>query len=518
MEVSVAGFALSVVLVGLLSCSCSVLNWVWLRPKRLERLLRQQGFQGNSYKLFYGDVKESSAMLREAKSKPMKLSTCHDIAPRVIPFVHRTVNIHGKNSFTWLGPKPKVNITNPEDLKDIFTKYDDFPKLAPIYKKLLAAGFATDEGEKWARHRKIINPAFHMEKLKSMLPAFHQSCNGMIKEWESLVSKEGSCELDVWPSLQSLSDDALCRTSFGSSYEEGKQIFELLKEQAVLSIKALQSVNIPGWRFVPTKMNKKMMEIDKEIKGSLKGIINKREEAIKAGEPSKDDLLSLLLESNLKEIHEHGNNKNFGMSIEEVIEDCKLFYFAGQETTAVLLVWTMILLGQYQNWQTCAREEVLQVFGSNKPGFDGLTRLKIVTMILREVLRLYPAAVVISRNTYKETQLGKLSLPAGVEISLPILLVHHDEELWGDDAKEFKPERFAEGVSKVTKGQLSYFPFGGGPRVCIGQNFAMIEAKLALSLILQHFTFELSPSYAHAPSSIASLQPQYGAHLILHQR
>ncbi|KAK9927634.1 hypothetical protein M0R45_024810 [Rubus argutus] len=105
----------------------------------------------------------------------------------------------------------------------------------------------------------------------------------------------------------------------------------------------------------------------------------------------------------------------------------------------------------------------------------------------------------------------------GVEISLPILLVHHDEELWGDDAKEFKPEKFAEGVSKVTNGQLSYLPFGGGPQVCIGQNFAMIEAKLALTLILQHFTFELSPSYAHASSSIASLRPQYGAHLILHQ-
>lgn len=141
-----------------------------------------------------------------------------------------------------------------------------------------------------------------------------------------------------------------------------------------------------------------------------------------------------------------------------------------------------------------------------------------VTMILREVLRLYPSAVTMTRNTYKETQLGEKTIPAGVEITIPILLVQHDEELWGDDAKEFKPERFAEGVSKVTKGQLSYFPFGAGPRVCIGQNFAMIEAKLVVAVILQHFTFELSPSYAHAPHAIPSLQPQYGAHLILHPR
>lgn len=128
------------------------------------------------------------------------------------------------------------------------------------------------------------------------------------------------------------------------------------------------------------------MDIDKEIKGLLRGIINKREEAIKAGEPSKDDLLSVLMESNFKAIHEHWNNKNLGMSIEEVIEECKLFYFTGQETTAVLLVWTMILLAQNQNWQTHAREEVLQVFGSNKPDFDGLTRLKIVSIYTMQSL------------------------------------------------------------------------------------------------------------------------------------
>ena len=136
-------------------------------------------------------------------------------------------------------------------------------------------------------------------------------------------------------------------------------------------------------------------------------------------------------------------------------------------------------------------------------------------MILNEVLRLYPPAAVVSRLVQNETKLEKLSFPAGVMLSFPIILIHRDKKLWGDDANEFNPDRFAEGVSKATQNQAGFFPFGWGPRICIGQNFAIIEAKIALSMILQHFSFELSSSYTHAPTSNLTTRPQYGAHIML---
>ncbi|MED6190142.1 hypothetical protein PIB30_102837, partial [Stylosanthes scabra] len=138
-----------------------------------------------------------------------------------------------------------------------------------------------------------------------------------------------------------------------------------------------------------------------------------------------------------------------------------------------------------------------------------------VGMILYEVLRLYPSLPFITRTTKKEMKLGDLTVPEGVEIQFPILLVHQDFEFWGDDAKQFNPERFSEGVLKATNGKASFFPFGWGPRVCLGQNFSLMEAKMALSEILQHFSFELSPSYIHAPLLMGSLRPQHGAHIIL---
>ncbi|RYR15040.1 hypothetical protein HN51_067011 [Arachis hypogaea] len=226
-------------------------------------------------------------------------------------------------------------------------------------------------------------------------------------------------------------------------------------------------------------------------------------------EVNKSDLLGILLESNSKEII-----KEHGMSNREIVEECNTFYLAGQETTADLMVWTVVMLSRYPEWQTRAREEVFQVFGNRKPDSDGLNRLKTVTIILNEVLRLYPPVLFFNRRVQKDIKMQNLSLPAGVKVTLPILLIHKDRELWGDDATEFKPERFSEGIAKATKGRLSYFPFGWGPRICIGQNFSLMEAKIFLTLLLQRFTFELSPAYAHAPVIFLTLKPMHGAQII----
>ncbi|KAL0353989.1 UNVERIFIED_CONTAM: cytochrome [Sesamum angustifolium] len=491
------------------------LNWVWLEPRKVEKRLREQGFSGNSYRLLVGDSEEMNSMGKEAQSKPISFS--NDIVQRVMPFIHHSLHKYGENCFIWFGPKPAALISDPEMIKEIMSKNYVFEKISSPFDQLLGKGVAAYEGDKWEKHRRLINPAFHLEKLKHMVPSFYLSCADMLSKWdEEIVAKEGSRELDIWPYLQNMTSDVISRTAFGSNYEEGRKIFELQREQEEHLLQALQTLYIPGWRFLPTKRNRRMKEIVKEVESSILGIIKKRMQVIEAGESNSDDLLGILLESNFQEIQQNGTQS--GMSLKEVIEECKLFYIAGQETTSSLITWTMILLSKHSGWQARARDEVLQVLGTaEKPDFQHLNRLKIVNMIFHEVMRLYPPVVMLGRAIHKETRVGNVTLPAGVQLLLPKVAVHQDPKIWGDDAKEFKPERFSDGVAKATNVQFSYFPFGGGPRICIGQNFAMLEAKMALAMILQRYSFELSPSYAHAPDMIVTLQPQFGAHLILHK-
>ena len=208
-----------------------------------------------------------------------------------------------------------------------------------------------------------------------MVPAFHVSTVDMLKKWDAIVPDGGSCEVDVWPHLQTMTSDVISRTAFGSSYEEGTKIFQLQREQVERIIEAGRHMPVPGW--LPTKNNRRMKDIVAEVESRVLGIINKRMRAMEAGEPSMDDLLGILLESNAKEIREHGNAS--GMTIEEVMEECKVFYFAGQETSASMLVWTMILLSKHEDWQARARDEVLQVFGKRKPEYQELNHLKVVS-------------------------------------------------------------------------------------------------------------------------------------------
>ncbi|KAJ3685066.1 hypothetical protein LUZ61_014230 [Rhynchospora tenuis] len=486
----------------------------WFRPRQLERVLRAQGIRGTSYRFPLGDIKEAMHLEKEAQSKPMNLS--HDIAPRLDPMLHYAIEKYGRISFYWFGSDLRVILMEPEWVKEVLSnKFAIKKPTGPSIIKLYAQGVATYEGKKWATHRRIINTSFQLEKLKIMQSTFLACCDDLVKKWSDLLSSGESCEVDIQPEFQKFSGDVISRTAFGSNYEQGRRIFELQKEQARLVIDIIKCTYIPGYSFLPTKKNRRMKEIYKEVNSILRKMIEHREQAMRRGHLRSNDLLGLLMESIQSDSSNSEGSIETKLTTEDVIEECKLFYIAGYETTSLLLTWTLVVLSMHPMWQVRARNEVLEILGESRPSFDSLSKLKIVTMIFYEVLRLYPSLVFMIRETFKPLKLGDFTLPAGVQLVLPVLDMHHNPDFWGPDVNEFNPNRFSEGVMKASKIPQVFLPFGGGPRVCPGQNFAMIEAKACLARILQHFSFELSPSYAHAPHTVHHVNPKFGAQLII---
>ncbi|XP_057870268.2 cytochrome P450 734A1 [Cryptomeria japonica] len=509
-------WGLAVVCGGLALFLLKITTTIYWKPLQLKKSFEAQGISGPPYRLFYGNSTDISRMTDEQESKPMPLS--HDILPRVLPYIHQWTKTYGKDYIFWFGSHARLVVPHPELIKEILsTKFGNYPKfpINPLARQLVGQGLVGLKGEKWAQHRKIINPAFHMDLLKGMIPTIVKSSANMLEEWRKLILS-GAPEIDVLKGFRDLTADVISRTAFGSSFTEGKDIFDMQTKQTILVLEAFHSVYIPGFRFLPTTKNRQRWNLEKEIRRCVRQVIDAREKTAITEKNGRygADLLGLMMSESKKQVGVNGNS-NAGLCTEEIIDECKTFYFAGHETTSVLLTWTIILLGIHQDWQERGRREVVEVCGrNNDPDPDSLSRLKIVGMIINETLRLYPPAMFLLRQACEPMKLGKLSIPAGTELFIPILAIHHDPALWGNDAKDFNPGRFSEGIAKAAKHPMAFMPFGAGPTICVGQNFALLEAKLVLAMILQNFYFVTSPSYAHAPMSSATLRPQYGAPVI----
>ncbi|KAL3509075.1 hypothetical protein ACH5RR_028476 [Cinchona calisaya] len=222
--------------------------------------------------------------LESAEFKVVEAKKAGEIAKRTrssrkfLQIIGWRLQTNGRKTYVWYAPEPAIFLQEPEFLREAAQSIHIFHKPQPgQFTKLLTPGLASYNGDKWAKHRKLINPAFNGEKLKNMLPFFYLSANEMMRKWEDIVSPKGSCELDVWPNLQSMTSDAISRSI---------------------------------WQFLPTKRNRRMSQI------AIREIINSRINAMRAGESCDDDLLGRLLKSNSQEIAKHGD-RDFGMTTEE---------------------------------------------------------------------------------------------------------------------------------------------------------------------------------------------------------
>ncbi|CAL5428588.1 unnamed protein product [Camellia sinensis] len=345
----------------------------------------------------------------------------HHIFPRIMPHIDAWIQLYGENYLQWRGPQPQLVVTETQLIKEILNNKDGaFVKTKP-----------SSYGKKLIGDGIVVTRGEKWSKLRKISNyAFHaenlkEMVPAMTASVETMLERwrhrEGKA-IEVYEEFKLLTSEIISRTAFESSYLEGKNIFDMLIKLSTIISRNEFKIRFPGI----------------------------------------------------------GN-----ISIDTVIDECKIFCIAGQETTNGLLAWSIFLLAIHSDWQEKARKEVLELFGQQNPSPEGIARLKSMSMILNETLRLYNPAANMWRKVEREVRLGKLVLPANMDVYIPSLALHHDPNIWGKDAHLFKPERFAEGVAKATNNNTTAFiPFGLGPRMCVGLNFAAAETKIALSMIL----------------------------------
>ncbi|XP_018624613.1 cytochrome P450 714C2-like isoform X2 [Nicotiana tomentosiformis] len=409
-----------------------------------------------------------------------------------------------------IGSTQILGVAKPEMVREIMNtsaNFDKPPYYMELLKPLFGDGVITSSGAKWNSQRKILAPEFRLEKLKGMIKLIQEAAVTVVEQWNAEIEKAaqgGIAEIHIDEHMRRFSAEVISRTCFGSSYIEGEEIFSKLTTLWLTVSKNLEFYAIPGMRHIPTKRNREIKALEKEIQTSILKVIEERKQA-----GIEKNLLQTILEA----------AKSSGLSQDSankfIVDNCKNIYLAGYETTAVSAQWCLVLLSVYPEWQNRVRSEVIEVCKGQLPDHDMIFRMKQLTKVINETLRLYTPVPVLPREAFADMKFGDICIPKGLNIWLLATTLHTDPKVWGPNANEFNPDRFENGVAGACTHPYLYMPFGSGVRICVGQNFALLELKILISLLLSHFSFSLSPKYVHSPTYRVVIEPQHGVHLLV---
>ncbi|XP_051138312.1 cytokinin hydroxylase [Andrographis paniculata] len=491
-----------------------VLSW-WIWPYFVSKRLKSNGFSGPTPTFPLGNLQQmkkkkkttTMADQQDSATSSPKFNDIHSIA---FPYFSKWQKLYGKVFVYWMGTEAFVYVADAEFLKEmcggIQGKSWGKPKVFKNDREpMFGNGLVMVEGQDWLRHRHLITPAFTHPNLKAMSSLMVDSVTNMMDKWAALINSGGggAAEIDVEAEIVATAGEIIARTSFGAGDEKGKKVIEKLREMQTTLFKSARHVGVPFGNFFNSKEYLKSKLLGREIDALLRSIIAAR----LAVPPREKDLLGLLMAE---------DGKKRRLTAKELVDECKTFFFAGHETTALLLTWTLLMLAVHREWQDQLREEVREVGGGGGGGVDAtrLVGLKKMGWVMNEVLRLYSPAPNIQRQTRHEIRVGGRVIPNGTNIWIDVVSMHHDEALWGGDVNEFKPERFDGDIYGGCGHKMGYLPFGFGGRMCVGRNLSMMEYKIVLTMILTRFSFSLSPKYTHSPSIMLSLRPMHGLPLI----
>lgn len=369
-------------------------------------------------------------------------------------------------------------VFSPEGAQQVLaSEAANFRKDNPFYQEVRESfgnGLLTSQDEDYLRQRRLVQPLFTRRRVDGYAGAVAAETEAVIAAWGEALDGV----VDVSDEMMHLALRAVARILFGTDVEATADVvarcFPVITDYVLR--RGYSPVNIPrGW---PTPDNRRAAAAMDELYGVCDKIIAERRRG--GADATGEDLLTLLAAAR------SSDDGEFDAS--ELRDQVLVFLLAGHETTATSLCFALHLLARHPEQQDRAREEISRVLGDRTPQAADLDRLPYLTQVLKEAMRLYPAAPVIGRKAVAATRIGEHTIPAGADVILAPWVTHRHPAHWPDPDR-FDPERFAP-EAEAGRPRYAWFPFGGGPRACIGQHFSMLESVIALAMILRAYEFE----------------------------
>lgn len=401
------------------------------------------------------------------------------------------------------GPRRAVLFYHPDAIEEVLvTQSRDFVKSpgVQLLRPLLGDGLLLSERDFWLRQRRLVQPAFHRPRVAAYGDVMTAYAARRLADW-----KEGDV-LDVHDEMMSLTQAIVAKTLFDAevsdeAHEVGTASHVLMQDFGARVGSLLQL--LPSW--VPTPANVRVRRAIRRLDQVVYRMIAARRRSVE----DRGDLLSILL-------HAQDADDGTGMTDQQVRDEVMTLFMAGHETTAVALSWTWYLLAQYPEVDGRLAEELRTVLGARPPTAADLPRLPYTGMVVSESMRLYPPVYAIGRQAATPTEVAGHPVAAGVIVVLPTWVVQRDPR-WFEEPEAFRPERWEdERAHRLPR--YAYFPFGGGPRQCIGNGFAMMEASLLLAAIAQRFRLTMVPGQRVTPTPYVTLRPEPGIRMLLARR
>ncbi|MEO1289021.1 MAG: cytochrome P450 [Chloroflexota bacterium] len=393
-------------------------------------------------------------------------------------------------------------VNHPDLIRQVMTTDNAIWHKSIIYKRqlkdYLGDGILTVDGDFWRNQRKLMQPAFHVKRISAYADTMVDYALHMLEDW-----RDGEVR-DVADDMMAVTLNIVGKTLFDTDFrKESDQVSEALGFMLEEIVHASQQIfHLPEWIPTPTKY-RKQRTID-----MLDDVVMPIIQARRASGEDTGDLLSMLLMAE----DEDGNS----MSDQQLRDEAVTLVLAGHETTANALTWTLYLLSQNPEVYEKLQAEIDAVLGSRPATMEDLRQLSYTEQVIKESMRVLPPVWSVARQARETTELGGYPIRKYATAVIPIWGVHHDER-WYPDPYQFKPERWTE-KNEAQIPRYAYLPFGAGPRVCVGNSFAMMEAVLVLATILQKVHVSLVEGHKVEPEPLLTLRPKYGMKMYITRR